>query len=59
MPKKPKTVPKLSARFLFKLSPAEKSAFELEAERQGLSLGAWLRQLARRECGMPSFGAEK
>lgn len=37
-----------------RLSTAELEAFRKAADRAGLDLSAWLRQLARRAAGMPT-----
>lgn len=53
-----KSQARYTAKYLLKMLPEEKLAFEEQADKEGLPFGAWLRQLARKRCGMNSAGDE-
>ena len=43
---------KASARCEFRVEPERKEIYQAQAEKQGLKLGAWLKGLADKDCGI-------
>jgi len=53
-PKKPSPKAKPTVQFNFRCTEQEITAFRAAAERSGLDVSNWLRQLARRAAGLPT-----
>jgi uncharacterized protein (DUF1778 family) len=49
-----KTPAKTPVQFNLRVQPDEMAAFRKAADRAGLDLSAWLRQVARRAAGLPT-----